>query len=113
MRAFHLVLGALAAPMVLVLGCAHQPATTADYQALAKKDLDAAIFFADRCSGCHGNRGLGEGTLPLIFGDYPRATLVLASNESEAVIRQRAVDVITDGKVSEDAKMRMPPGPVS
>ena len=57
---------------------------------LAEETMDSAQsgahIFLQRCSLCHGSKGLGEGVLPLMLGDYPNTNLRVSAHANSAQI---------------------------
>ena len=71
------------------------------------KNLDSgAQIYSDRCVLCHGNKGMGDGYIPMRLKGYPQTSLF---ESPKATDKAALVKVISKGVLTETVNEYMPP----
>lgn len=71
------------------------------------ENLDnGAEIYSHRCVICHGNKGMGDGYIPMKLKGYPQTNLF---DEQKAKDKARLIKVIAKGLLTNDINKFMPP----
>jgi len=77
------------------------------FNSVSAKDMDTvptyikgAATFKQRCTLCHGNMGMGEGSLALNIKDYPKTNLLLSKKISDDTILRNTINWGSDSGYS-------------
>ncbi|MBW8186620.1 c-type cytochrome [Shewanella nanhaiensis] len=72
----------------------------------AQSQDDGARLYSHHCTLCHGNKGMGDGYIPMKLKGYPQTNLF---DEQNAIDKESIIDVISRGFPNEDIIKFMPP----
>lgn len=90
----------------LLSWCSITALAQADYDDPSPSLAIGAGVYSARCVLCHGNKGMGEGLLPIRLKDYPNTSLLQANVAKD---RQEILDATVFGARYEGLSKFMPP----